>query len=522
MNAEIKYPPTLPHRTYASSIEEQREQLKTDETILRFAASRKELSSDPYRPAFHYVNPEGKLNDPNGLCYWQDRYHLFYQAYPPEDPRQHWGHAVSDDLVHWKDLPLAIFPGIEEKVYSGSVLVEDDRAIAFYHGTRAGIMVAVSSDPLLLNWEKIEGCPVIPEVYRGEERPVHLPPKRMSAPCLWKEEDGYYGLVGGWIHGEIFDRSRVITHLFFSQDLRRWVYLGDFVDGDIYTAPGEDGACPYFWPIGDRHMMLFASHLRGSQYFLGDYDNESHRFVPDVHGRFNFNQLGHGGVHAPSATPDGKGGIYAMHNINEGKPSDTWDQIMSLPRHLRLVTDDRLVIEPVEGIEPLRTRHRQLRATPLPANEEVVLDGIAGREMEIVARVDPQRAREVSIEVCRSPEAAEYTSIRFHQRGYMQRGSFVEPRYEHALVLDPTRSSLLADVLARPPEIAPFNLADGEDLELRLFVDRSVVEVFANRKQCLAVRVYPQREDSIGVAIRAQGRDAKLKSLDAWQIESIW
>ena len=62
----------------------------------------------------------------------------------------------------------------------------------------------------------------------------------------------------------------------------------------------------------------------------------------------------------------------------------------------------------------------------------------------------------------------------------------------------------------------------GEPLKLRVFIDRSVVEVFANGKQYLAMRVYPGREDSVGVSLRAQGQDAVLNSLDAWQIQSIW
>ena len=100
--SEIRYPPKVPGRTYATTLEEQREQLRSDEMMLRFVASRKMLSADRYRPSYHYVNPESILNDPNGLCYWQGRYHLFYQTCPPEDLRQHWGHAVSDDLVHWR------------------------------------------------------------------------------------------------------------------------------------------------------------------------------------------------------------------------------------------------------------------------------------------------------------------------------------------------------------------------------------------------------------------------------------
>lgn len=100
---------------------------------------------------------------------------------------------------------------------------------------------------------------------------------------------------------------------------------------------------------------------------------------------------------------------------------------------------------------------------------------------------------------------------------------------QDALVLDTTQSSLRADgsfwtsnVTARPPEVAPFELGEDEPLKLRIFIDKSVVEVFANGRQCLALRAYPERKDSLGVSIRAHGRDAVLRSLDAWQMQSIY
>ena len=111
----------VPQRTYATTLSEQLEQLKGDELLQRFEASRRKLAADPYRPIYHYVSPEGTLNDPNGFCFWQGRYHLFYQAYPLEDTRQHWGHACSDDLVQWKDLPLAIYPNPEDKVSAAAL-----------------------------------------------------------------------------------------------------------------------------------------------------------------------------------------------------------------------------------------------------------------------------------------------------------------------------------------------------------------------------------------------------------------
>ena len=140
------YASRVPRFTFSDKPEEQRSQLESNPLIRRFAAARKSMAGDPHRPNYHYVNPEGNMNDPNGFCRWKGRWHLFYQAYPPDDPRQHWGHALSDDLYHWDDLPYAIYPDPERCCYSGSALVEDDRVIAMYHSTRAGTMVAVSDD----------------------------------------------------------------------------------------------------------------------------------------------------------------------------------------------------------------------------------------------------------------------------------------------------------------------------------------------------------------------------------------
>ncbi len=520
MGTKMNFTSKVPQRTYAATLDEQLEQLKTDALMLRFAESRKRLSSDPYRPVYHYVNPEGNLNDPNGLCYWQGQWHLFYQAYPPEDPRQHWGHAVSDDLVHWEDLPLAIYPGIERCCYSGSTLVEADRVIAMYHGTLAGNMVAVSGDPLLLNWEKIPGNPVIPMMQPDEMGR----PYRVYDPCIWKGENGYYALSGSYWEGEIFDDCRMVQHLFFSQNLERWAYLGSFVEGDIFTAPGEDGAVPYFWPIGDKHILLFASHQRGSQYLLGDYDKVHHRFKPFAHGRFNFGPIEPGGVHAPSATPDGKGGVYVIYNINSGKPTQGWNHIMSLVRLLTLREDNTLGIEPAPAVESLRFDHKHVGETSLPANRELVLKGIEGNAMELAAEIEPQDAREICINVLRSPDSEEYTAVKFYRQGHMRvsKAGWEGRHNRDALVIDSSRSSLLPDVLARPPEVAPFELDDGESLKLRLFIDKSVVEVFANGRQCVALRVYPARVDSVGVSIRAQGSDAALRSLEAWQMKPIW
>ncbi len=124
------YESPVPKFNFSNKLTDQQNELKNNSLLKRFEESRKRQSTDRYRPLYHFVSPESTLNDPNGLCFWQGNWHMFYQAYPPEDRRQHWGHAISKDLIHWKDLPYAIYPGPERAVFSGGTMVEDDRVIA--------------------------------------------------------------------------------------------------------------------------------------------------------------------------------------------------------------------------------------------------------------------------------------------------------------------------------------------------------------------------------------------------------
>lgn len=487
----------VPRQVFPESLAEQEEALKTDPQMQRFAASRKRLSADRYRPAYHFVSPESQLNDPNGLCFWQGRWHLFYQGYPADefpDPadlakrRQHWGHAVSEDLIHWRDLPYAIYPGIERMCFSGSTVVEPHQVVAYYLGIHAGQMVAIAKDPLLLNWEKPGG------------RPVNSP---SGDSCIWKEGDTYFGLVG--------------ATLVSSKNLTDWTSHGFFLEDNPFPL-GDASACPNFVPIGDKHLYLSFSHTFGGQYLLGDYHRQNRKFKPYAHGRFNHGRVSPGGVHAPSAAADGKGGVINILNINDGESSKEWDQIMSLAQQLTLGPDAQLRIAPVDAVTSLRGNHQHIGETILPANQEIVLESITGNTMELVVEIDPKMSRWVQLNVLRSPNAEEQTSITFYN---FDRKLSVWYDTPGVITLDGTRSSTHPDTWIRPPERADLVRGDAP-LKLRVFLDRSVVEVFANEKLYLAQRVYPARADSLGLSLRAQGQEATLKRLDAWSMKSIW
>jgi beta-fructofuranosidase len=525
--AQEDYTSIVPFYTFSTTLEEQEEELKTNPLLLRFKESREKMSDDPHRPIYHYVNPEGRLNDPNGLCFWQGNWHLFYQAYPPEFPRQHWGHAVSTDLIHWEDMPLAIYPGPERACFSGSAYVEDDRVIAFYHGTEVGSMAAVSSDPLLLNWEKVSGGAVIPI-----DDPSGFPlPYSVYDPCIWKKDSVYYALLAGRVNEGPGNKPVPTAYLFRSIDLEQWQYMHPFVEDDRFTLIGDDYACPYFWPIGKRYILPFYSHMSGGQYLLGDYDTERQKFVVTNHGNFNFGPSGPAGVHAPSATPDGNEGVIIIFNMNPGMATEGWNQIMSLPRRLTLISADEIGIEPAGDIESLRYKHEHVDAMTLSANKEIKFKNIRGNAMEIYAEIDTKEASMIELNVLQSPKKEEYTTISIlPERGYHSGRNYwnvpgerrVRTATPSLVSLETSHSSVLPGASSRAPETAPVVIGREETVKLRIFIDKSIVEVFVNGRQCVAARVYPGRDDSIGVSLRSQGSSSELLSLDAWQMENIY
>lgn len=499
----------------------EQERALNEHPYMAFARERRlEMEKDPYYPKYHYTAPEGVMNDPNGLCFWKGQWHLFYQAFPPEEPI-HWGHAVSTDLLHWRDLPYAIHPDRETACWSGATLVEEDRVIAIYHGYEYGNIVAVSKDPLLLNWEKIGLIPHCPGA-----------PYAVFDPCIWKEGNWYYALSGSASPLMEGERNVRTEYLFRSGDLREWEYLHPLVKGDFDCLPGDDGACPYFWPIGDKHLLLHFSHQSGGKYLIGRYDTEQQVFHGVRGGSFNSAGTAcssFGGVHAPSAAPDGNGGVVGVFNLTEAWAGGCCKQIVSLPRRFTLCGAymDELAVEPAPELTALRGAHRHQDNILLPANQEIVLSGVRGNVMEVQMEFAPaDTLPTVDVAVLRAENGEEATHIRcYRQRGcrnwdhFEECGSWEGTSFDTVVVLDNTDSSLLPGVRCRAPETAAFFLSPKEPLKLQIFLDKSLVEVFVNGRICLSARVYPSRVDSVGVSVRAKECETTMTRLDAWKYD---
>ena len=208
----------------------------------------------------------------------------------------------------------------------------------------------------------------------------------MFDPCIWKKDGVYYSLSAGTKSEGPRGKRVAADFVFRSKDLETWEYLHPLTEDDRFTLVGDDGACPVLLAARrPPHAPVLQPHERRGQYLLGDYDQDRDKLVVTSHGLFNFGPSTPSGVHAPSATPDGQGGIIVIFNMNQGFPTEGWNQIMTLPRRLTLAGEDEVRVAPAGDIDSLRYEHRRIEATELPANRGSCAGGYRGQRVGVDA-----------------------------------------------------------------------------------------------------------------------------------------
>ena len=224
---------------------------------------RKQLSTDSHRPRYHFLPPNNWMNDPNGLIYWQGKYHMFYQ-HNPNNPFWgdiHWGHAVSEDLVHWKDLPPALSPDMSpidsSGCWSGCAVNDNGIPTILYTGVKDGEQTTciATGDADLINWQKDKGNPIL----KAPQLPgFHH--KDYRDPFVWRDGDTWYQVISMTINGQ----GQVL--IYRSSDLREWEYLHPLIpqaEREKIQDVADIWECPNFFPLGDnktgnKWVLLFS------------------------------------------------------------------------------------------------------------------------------------------------------------------------------------------------------------------------------------------------------------------------
>ena len=482
---------------------------------------RRQLAADPHRPCFHFLPPANWLNDPNGLIQWNGQYHLFYQ-YNPAGPYHgliHWGHAVSDDLVHWRDLPVALTPSPDgwdcDGCWSGCAVNNDGVPTLIYSGVFPQAVCLATSADGMHTWQKYEHNPVIGGIPDGIDAGN---PWDFRDPFVWREAGTWYMLIGT----RIVDVGGAVL-LYRSPDLRQWEYLNPFLVGNkAQQAPYPTGTvweCPNLLPLGDRHLFIVSyqnqetKHLLYSGYYVGTY--RDHRFEPEQPGILDYG----GHFYAPQVMRDEQGRWLMWGWLWEGRTPEAqldagWAGVLSLPRQLFLHADGRLGILPAPELESLRQQHWQMSPNELrPADGEVLL-GVQEDCLELIVELEPAGASAFGLVLRRSPDKEEYTTVLCN----FEDGTVTVDRSHAGSATNHKPLSPGHEVV----RYAPLELSEGEPLRLHLFLDRSVIELFVNERTTFSTRIYPSRPDSHGIGILAQGGSVIIKSLDVWTMKSIW
>ncbi len=484
---------------------------------------------EPFRPQLHFSPLSGWMNDPNGLIYHEGEFHLFYQ-FGPESlllSPIHWGHAVSRDLFHWEDLPIALYPDDTfGKVYSGSSITdlenrsglceidgEQDASCLIAIFTHAGGDIGGQKQSLAVsrdrgrNFTMYEGNPVLTAPdgqadFRDPKVFFHEQSDRWIMPLAEGDRIGFYA----------------------SENLKDWTWLSDFE-----KQSGDDTGmweCPDLFPLsiqGDssqRKWVLLVSVFSGGpqggsgvRSFIGEFDGttftcESERVEP---GWLDWGSDFYAWQSFADASNERRIGLAWMNNWSYAPSiqSVPWQGAMSLPRELTLIDSGQgkwsLRQSPVAEFENLSANTQlELQNDTLSESEPIVLDG--SKSLDIQLQME-QSGEELILSVESNGETQAQLTVNTSSQTLI---------FERQQPNDLDAPSSFAG-----QHEAPLS-SNSKSYSLRVILDRSSLEAFINDGElALTEQIFPD-EGEKRVRIATKGGDASVTKLTVREIDSVW
>ncbi|WP_246183515.1 S-layer homology domain-containing protein [Paenibacillus methanolicus] len=499
---------------------------------------RGDYDGDRYRPQYHLIAPGHWMNEPHAPLYFEGKYHIFYQ-FNPQGPywhQIHWGHAVSEDMVHWQDMPVALAPdgGSEtpDGVWSGSAVVDDNGnpALFFTAGDdkatpnqATGLARSTfkdDGDVNLKNWV-YNGTPVTTQAPNlpAEEGEVWY--GNFRDPYVWKDGDTWYQLVGSGIKG-----VGGTALLYTSDDMVNWTYQHPFFVGDYekYHQTGQVWELPVLLPLGEdsKGTMKYAffinpwfdhydaDNVKYVFHWIGTWDKTSNKFVPDHEDPrlFDFGEHFTG----PSGMVDGQGRSI-LFSIAQDRRSEQqhydagWAHNGGLPLALSLRGDDTLGVEPIPELQSLRGQKLVDLAQTTVGAANAKLKQVQGDMLEVVLEAKMNSATTFGLSLRKTADGREETKLIYDAE-------------KQLLNLDRWKSSLDPDV-QKGVQGGKMEL-DGDVLKLHVYLDRSMLEAYANGKNSITSRINPTRADALGLEAWSEGGSASIEKLQVWEMNSAY
>ena len=457
---------TLPEGSTVLSAIEQSDEIK----------DAKDLYHEALRPQFHFSSRRGWNNDPNGLVYYRGEYHLFYQHNPYgwKWGNMHWGHAVSSDLVHWQELPIALYPRrFGDWAYSGSAVVDrantsgfkagkESPLVAAYTSTGRGECIVYSNDRGR-SWTEFSGNPVVRHKGRDPRLLWHDPTKRWVM-AVYDELEGKR-----WIA------------FYSSPELKQWKFEsrveGFYECPDLFELPVD----------GQPGRKLWVLTAASSEYRLGQFDGRW--FTPETPMLPGHRGNAFYAAQTYSGIPAHDGRRIQIGWARIATPGMPFNQMMAFPCELTLrstADGPRLCFQPVEELNRLcATRYRWPRLTLAPGTN--ALAGIRGELFDVRAEFTAGGAGEVRLAVRGMP-----------------------------VVYDAAKQELACGKLRH--RLPPVN---GK-VRLRVLADRTSLEIFGNDGRLYMPMAASFTQGDPSLSLTVTGAPVRFDRLEVNELRSIW
>ncbi|MBL7730855.1 MAG: glycoside hydrolase family 32 protein [Chitinophagaceae bacterium] len=479
--------------------------------------SQNDTYSELYRPRFHFSPPANWINDPNGLVYYKGQYHMFYQHNPFGNVWGHmtWGHAVSNDLAHWKHLPIAIPEENGIMIFSGTCVADINNTsglgkngqvplIAIYTGHISGPVqsqaqyLAYSLDDGI-TWTKYAGNPIL-----------DLKKKDFRDPkVFWYEPRKY------WVMCLMLPEEHIVQ-FYSSKNLVDWKHLSNFGPAGDTSGVWE---CPDLTPVpidgkgGKKKWLLQMSMNASMQYFVGEFNGVSFTsenkssaiarpdYGPDYYAAIAWGQLPN--QHQPAAI----GWINNWYYAND-IPTTPWKGAMSLPRTLSVKKKaDEWVLQQQPYLSGGLERKMIYKDFKIGFSEVMRL---------------PVTTQQCEIDVSLTPVENGQTGIRIAAGN----GKHLEIGYDdknQVLYLDRSKTANQAfnkEFEKRSRFEIPYQ-PKGR-LRLRIFFDHSIAEVFVNDgERVFTAQLFPDETDN-GIELFNTGGPGSVGYCFVYDIKTIW
>lgn len=458
------------------------------------------------RQRYHFMPQTGWMNDPNGLIYFKGKYHLFFQHNPYGAfwDCMHWGHAVSEDMIHWEYLPEALVPSEPYDNYqkggcfSGSAIEHEGKLFLIYtatancgRGPEQTQCIAWSEDGI--HFVKYEGNPVI-------TAPEGISLSSFRDPKIWKHEDKFYLVCGASCEG----RGQAL--LFCSDDIFHWTFLSVLAE-----SRGESGwmwECPDFFPLDGQYVLTYSPMGVGdhtSVYQVGDFDYKTGKFVGKIKDEIDWGL----DYYAPQSfmTPDGRRIVVTWANEWEWMPhfkdwgptfQEGWCGFFNLFREARLTEDGRLQLMPIRELEMLREDAQMTKELYLSEEKTALTagDGIS-YELKFKISLPKTDADQIELEL-RSGEGKKTLCCFDLKKGELS----VDRSNADGWSLGKSRSILF--------------LKGKTELDVHVFSDQSSLEIFTDQYQNNhSMNIFAGNEQN-GIYLKAIGGNAVIQEIEAY------